>query len=588
MSAGESDRGGTPPRAPLPPAEGFLAIIRNGLTVIGPDRKRLTASIGLALVVGFLETALLYMVAAIAIAMSGSRTLVRLGPERFGLEVSLTTACQVGLALVLVLLLLSIPLARLMASLSTRAMMRLRGRMVEAYLNSTITYRESQREGLLQQLVGEYALRAENSVQQLSLAVVAMAMFAMVVAGAIASAPLVALGMIGALILCGALFAPIARRIRQNANSPILTNREIVGRVAQASRMGQEIAAYDVAVPVSQQLEGGIAEAATAMGKLRFEARLMPNLFQYGAIGLIFVFVAVLAQASPGQLGGLAPLALLLVRALTYVRQLQRSLHTAREMGPYIAAIEQELATLEGHVPPEGTVACDGFGGLRFRNVSYAYKPGEPALRAIDFAIEPGEMVGIVGPSGSGKSTLTGLMLRLRMPMEGRILVGETPLADLTAASWARLTGYVPQESRLLYGTVADNIRLFRQGFDEASVIRAAQAAHVHDEILALPEGYATLIGPGARGLSGGQAQRLSIARALLASPRLIIMDEPTSALDARSEQLVGQTLSELKGSSTIILVAHRPATLELCDRILEVREGSLRELTAMRTSDPH
>lgn len=579
MSAGDARSDG-PPRAPLPPSGRFLAIVRNGLTVIGRDRKRLVASIGLALVVGFLETVLLYMVAAIAIAMSGSRSLVRLGPERLGLDVSLTTACEIGLGLVVLLLALSFPLARLMASLSTRAMVRLRSRMLEAYLNASITYRESQREGLLQQLVGEYALRAENSVQQLSLAAVGMAMFVMVLAGAIASAPLVALGMIGALALCGILFAPIAKRIRQDANSPILTNREIVGRVAQASRMGQEISAYDVAVPVSRQLEGGIGEAATAMGKLRFEARLMPNLFQYGAIGLVFIFVAVLAQVSPGQLGGLAPLALLLVRALTYVRQLQRSLHTAREMAPYISAIEQELAALESHVPPEGTVTRDTFDGLRFEHVSYAYKPGQPALRAIDFAIEPGEMVGIVGPSGSGKSTLTGLMLRLRMPVEGRILVGGTPLADLTAASWARLTGYVPQDSRLLYGTVANNIRLFRDGFDEASVIRAAKAAHVHDEILALPEGYATLIGPGARGLSGGQAQRLSIARALLASPQLIIMDEPTSALDARSEQLVGQTLSELKGACTIVLVAHRPATLKLCDRILEVRDGALREMT--------
>ena len=580
MSTSDTDRHGIPPAAPLPPPEGFVAVVRNGLTVIGPDRKRLAASIGLALVVGFLETVLLYMVAAIAIAMSGGRSLVRLGPERSGLEVSLTTACEIGLGLVAVLLMLSIPLARLMASLSTRAMVRMRSRMLEAYLNASITYRESQREGLLQQLVGEYALRAENSVQQLSLAAVGMAMFGMVLVGAIASAPLVALGMIGALALCGVLFAPVARRIRQDANSPILSNREIVGRVAQAARMGQEISAYDVAAPVSRQLEGGIVQAATAMGKLRFEARLMPNLFQYGAIGLIFIFVAALAQVSPGELGGLAPLALLLVRALTYVRQLQRSLHTAREMAPYIGAIQHELAALESHIPPEGTVACQTFGGLRFENVSYAYKPGEPALRAIDFVIKPGEMIGIVGPSGSGKSTLTGLMLRLRMPVDGRIMVGDRPLADVTAASWARLTSYVPQDSRLLYGTVADNIRLFREGFDEASVIRAAQAAHVHEEILALPQGYETLIGPGARGLSGGQAQRLSIARALLASPQLIIMDEPTSALDARSEQLVGQTLLELKGASTIVLVAHRPATLKLCDRILEVREGSLCELT--------
>lgn len=566
-------------RLPLQQSEGTLAIIRNGLMVIGPDRARLAWSLALALVVGALETVLLYMVAAIAIAMSGNSALVRLGPESFGLHVQLETACGTGLTLVMLLLALSVPLARMMASLSTRAMVRLRSRMLDAYLHSSLTYRESQREGLLQQLVGEYALRAENSVQQLSLAAVGIAMFAMVLAGAIASAPLAASGMIAALTLCGVVFAPISKRIRQNANSPILTNREIVGRVAQASRMGQEIAAYDVASPVTHQLEGDISRAAVAMGKMRFEARLMPNLFQYGAIGLIFVFVAVLARINPGEMDGLAPLALLLVRALTYVRQLQRAFHTAREMAPYITAIETELDALETHLPPRGKVDGEVFSGLRFEDVDYAYKPGEPALRGVSFTVERGDMIGIVGPSGSGKSTLTGLMLRLRAPNAGRILVGQTNLADFTAQSWARLSGYVPQDNRLLYGTVADNIRLFREGFDDASVLRAAQAAHVHDEIMALPKGYHTIIGPGARGLSGGQAQRLSIARALLASPQLIIMDEPTSALDARSERLVGQTLSELKGDTTIVLVAHRPATLALCDRIFEVRQGQLREM---------
>ena len=572
-------------QSPLPPSQGGISILRNGLIVIGPDRPRLVWSIGLALVVGFLETVLLYMVAAIAIAMSGNHPLVRLGPERFGLQVPLEMACAIGLVLVVLLLALSVPLARLMASLSTRAMVRLRSRMLDAYLHSSLTYRETQREGLLQQLVGEYALRAENSVQQLSLAAVGIAMFAMVLAGAIASAPLAATGMVAALALCGILFAPISKRIRQNANSPILTNREIVGRVAQASRMGQEISAYDVASPVTHQLEADIRRAATAMGKMRFEARLMPNLFQYGAIGLIFLFVAILAKISPGEMGGLAPLALLLVRALTYVRQLQRAFHTAREMAPYITAIESELKALETHLPPQGTFDGREFSGLRFDHVSYEYKPGEPALRDISCSIERGDMIGIVGPSGSGKSTLTGLMLRLRSPNAGKICVGGTDLADFTAQSWARLSGYVPQDNRLLYGTVADNIRLFREGFDEACVIRAAQAAHVHDEIMALPQRYETLIGPGARGLSGGQAQRLSIARALLASPQLIIMDEPTSALDARSEMLVGQTLAELKGETTILLVAHRPATLALCDRIFEVRHGRLKELpkAAMR-----
>jgi ABC-type bacteriocin/lantibiotic exporter with double-glycine peptidase domain len=185
----------------------------------------------------------------------------------------------------------------------------------------------------------------------------------------------------------------------------------------------------------------------------------------------------------------------------------------------------------------------------------------------------------VVGASGSGKSTLSALLLRLRAPTAGTILAGDVALADVAPAAWARLAAYVPQDSRLIRSSVADNIRFFRAGFSDDDVRAAARAAHLEDEILALPDGYATEIGPGARDLSGGQRQRLAIARALLQHPSLLVLDEPTSALDAHSEQLIGRTLAELKGGTTIVLIAHRPATLELCDRIVEVAGGTVREL---------
>ncbi|QIG79540.1 ABC transporter ATP-binding protein [Stakelama tenebrarum] len=552
-------------------------VIRNGLMVIGPDRPRLIASALLALLVGIVETGILYIIAAIAIAMSGGGA-VRLGPAGMGFEVSIATACHIGLAVVVVLLALSFPLAKLLASLSSRAMVRLRGRMLRAYLSASLHYRDTHREGLLQQLIGEYAMRAENSVQQLALALVTICMFAAVLAGAIISSPVIALGMVGGLALCGALLFPIIRRMRQDATKPILTNREVVGRVAQATRTSQEISAFHVARPVIDMLARDIAIAAEAMRKLRFEGRLVPSLFQYGAIGIVLLLVLVLSGSGTGHLEGLAPLALLLVRALTYVRQLQRAMHVAREMAPYITSIEEEVSALEENAWPEGDREIADFRELRFDHVDYAYKPGERVLKDVSFAIRQGEMVGIVGPSGSGKSTLSGLILRLRSAASGTIAVDDVPLERATAESWARLSAFVPQDSHLIYGTVYQNIRFFRDGYDDETVIAAAKGAHLHDEIMRLPEGYDTLIGPGARGLSGGQRQRLAIARALLARPKLIVMDEPTSALDRNSELMVGQTLEELKGHTTIVLIAHRPATLGICDRIFRVEHGVLTE----------
>jgi ABC-type multidrug transport system ATPase subunit len=146
----------------------------------------------------------------------------------------------------------------------------------------------------------------------------------------------------------------------------------------------------------------------------------------------------------------------------------------------------------------------------------------------------------------------------------------------------------VPQDNKLTRATVADNIRFFREGFSDEAVELAARRAHLHEDVLRLPDRYDTLVGPGERSLSGGQAQRLGIARALLAQPKLLILDEPTSALDARSEELIRQTLEELRGSTTLVLIAHRPATLEVCDAVLRIEQGRVtaEQLTPVRSLD--
>jgi ABC-type multidrug transport system fused ATPase/permease subunit len=157
-------------------------------------------------------------------------------------------------------------------------------------------------------------------------------------------------------------------------------------------------------------------------------------------------------------------------------------------------------------------------------------------------------------------------------------MVGKTNLADITPEQWSRMTAFVPQEHRIIFATVADNIRFYRPEIEQAEIEVAGRAAHVHDEVMALPEGYGTLIGPGARNLSGGQQQRLNIARALVGSPTLLVLDEPTSALDPHSERLMRQTLDELRGYTTVLLVAHRPATLEVCDRAFRIQHGKVIE----------
>jgi ATP-binding cassette, subfamily B, bacterial len=208
--------------------------------------------------------------------------------------------------------------------------------------------------------------------------------------------------------------------------------------------------------------------------------------------------------------------------------------------------------------------------------VRFEYVPDRPVLHGISATVQPNEVVGIVGPSGSGKSTLVQLLLGLRAPTSGTVLADGRPIDTLARAEWVRKVAFVPQAAHLLRGSVADNIRFLRDHLTDDDVERAALLAHLHDEIVAFPDGYAHDVGEGGSHLSGGQQQRLCLARALAGDPEVLVLDEPTSALDGRSEALVRETLAELAHRMTIVIVAHRTSTLEVCDRIMVVQSGQL------------
>jgi ABC-type multidrug transport system fused ATPase/permease subunit len=212
---------------------------------------------------------------------------------------------------------------------------------------------------------------------------------------------------------------------------------------------------------------------------------------------------------------------------------------------------------------------------LGFQGVSYAYRPKQPVLAEISFEVERGEVVGIIGPTGAGKSTLVQILLQLRQPQQGFYLVNGTPADQFVRADWQRLVAYVPQEPRLLHASVADNIRYFRE-LDDGAVEHAAQLAHIHGEITHWANGYDTLVGPRADAVSGGQQQRLCLARALAARPEVLVLDEPTSALDPHSESLIQQSLMDLKQELTLFIIAHRMSTLDVCDRVMVIIDGKL------------
>lgn len=220
-----------------------------------------------------------------------------------------------------------------------------------------------------------------------------------------------------------------------------------------------------------------------------------------------------------------------------------------------------------------------GGGHVSIDRVSYTY-PGAhvPALRDISIDVPAGGTLAIVGPTGSGKSTLANLILRLADPDTGAITIDGTDLRDLSFGSVADLVGVVSQETYLLHASIEANLRYAKANATDAEIIAAAQAAQIHDHIMSLPEGYDTVVGARGYRFSGGEKQRIALARTILRNPRVLVLDEATSALDNATERAVQNALDELARGRTTITIAHRLSTIRDADQIVVLDGGQIVE----------
>ncbi|MGY1437178.1 ABC transporter ATP-binding protein [Streptomyces reniochalinae] len=214
---------------------------------------------------------------------------------------------------------------------------------------------------------------------------------------------------------------------------------------------------------------------------------------------------------------------------------------------------------------------------LELRGVRFGYEAEREVLRGVDLVLEPGTVTAVVGPSGSGKSTLVQLLPRFFDPDHGAVLLGGVDLREVGSRELYRWVSFVFQDVRLLRASVADNIALAVPHADHEDVVRAARLAHIHDRILELPRGYDAVIGEDAR-LSGGEAQRLSIARALLAEAPVLVLDEATAFADPRTEATVREALARTRGERTTLVIAHRMETIADADTVVMLRDGEIVE----------
>jgi ATP-binding cassette subfamily B protein/subfamily B ATP-binding cassette protein MsbA len=217
-------------------------------------------------------------------------------------------------------------------------------------------------------------------------------------------------------------------------------------------------------------------------------------------------------------------------------------------------------------------------GHVRLEGVTFGYEPGRPVLRDLSLEALPGQTVAIVGATGAGKTTLVSLIARFYDPWQGRVQVDGRDIRDVQLRSLRGQIGLVLQDPFLFPFTIAENIAYGRPGATRQEIETAARAANLHDFVVRLPQGYDTPVGQRGATLSGGEKQRLSIARALLRDPPLLILDEPTSALDAQTEQLLLEALQRLMKGRTTFIIAHRLSTVRAADRIVVLQEGRIVE----------
>jgi ABC-type multidrug transport system fused ATPase/permease subunit len=295
--------------------------------------------------------------------------------------------------------------------------------------------------------------------------------------------------------------------------------------------------------------------------------------------GIMLFMTAVLGLGIEAVLPTLALFGLVFLRLVASASYLfSKRLQISSSLPP-LRAVHDAMATKPEQI--SGSAAFPGFTGeIAFEDIALQ-PPGRPVIfDGLNMRIAPKGLTAIIGPSGSGKTTLVDLIVRLREPDRGRVLIGGRDVREFDVRSLRARVGYVSQDPQLFNGTVAENLLLGLPSASEAEMLQAARRAHVDEFASAMEQGYATPLGRAGVALSGGQRQRLALARELLRNPDLYIFDEPTSALDSEAEAVIGELINELAGTHPVIIISHRPDVIFGAQAIYRIEQGKAIEVS--------
>jgi ATP-binding cassette subfamily B protein len=302
---------------------------------------------------------------------------------------------------------------------------------------------------------------------------------------------------------------------------------------------------------------------------------LITNLMMAGAMAFS-VWGWSRGRFSPGDVVWINSLLMQLFRPLDLLGWVYRSIRQGLiDMEAMWSLLDTPAEIIDQPGAPDLNVSR---GHLRFENVRFGYEPAREILKGLDLDIPPGSSCAIVGPSGAGKSTIARLLYRFYDPTAGRITIDDQDIAAVSQKSLRAAMGIVPQDTVLFNDTIGYNIGYGRDGASQGEVEAAARGAAIDTFIAVLPEGYGSMVGERGLKLSGGEKQRVAIARTLLKNPPVLVLDEATSALDSRTEQAIQETLDRVAQSRTTIMIAHRLSTIVNADQIVVLDDGQVAE----------
>ncbi|MGH3937430.1 MAG: ABC transporter ATP-binding protein [Pseudonocardiaceae bacterium] len=471
------------------------------------------------------------------------------------------------------------------ALVGSRVTTRLRAATYQRLLSQSVRYHQSSSSGdLLSRLTADVTRLQEVAITAGLPLLANVLTFAGMAVVMLVLDPLLAL----VVLLAVPLFAFGAGRAAGKVTSAARAQRQaegaVAGLVGESLGSVRVVQAYRLEEPFARRF--GFSNAASLRSGVRTQ-RLAAGLERRTDLLIGVATSLVLLIGTKRVIDG----ALTLGELVVFVSYLKSVFKPMRNLAKYTGRIGRATASGERvaellDAEPELSERPSAYplsrpkGDLRLADVTVAYDPDAPVLRAVTLHIRAGERVGVVGSSGAGKSTLLALLLRLLDPERGQVLLDGHDLRDLTLASVRSAFAVVLQESVLFADTVRENIRLARPDATDDDVLAAAIASDADGFIRALPQGYDTLLAERGDSLSGGQRQRLAIARAVLCDAPIVLLDEPTTGLDADSRRAVLAALERLTAGRTVLVIAHHEELLASCDRIVRIADGGIEQAT--------